>query len=105
MNLNEAKAQVKSIVASAVEIETKHLMATEAYHLMGDISRTEADLCIVAKETDEYYVGNWVTGFGFIDVLFPKETTRELTKEEVNEFEQKTIAINGTPVYDIKIKK
>jgi len=105
MNLNETKVQVKSIVASATEIETKHLMATEAYHLLGDISRNEADLCIVSKETDEYFVGNWVTGLGFFNVLFPKETTRELTEEEVNEFEQLSIAINGTPLHDIKILK
>jgi hypothetical protein len=27
-------------------------------------------------------VGNWVTGYGFINVKFPKETTRKLTQAE-----------------------
>lgn len=62
--------------------ECKILMATKAIHVMGDISRKDPDYCVVYGETETDYVGNWVTGYGFIDVKFSKETTRECTPEE-----------------------
>ena len=57
-------------------------MATKAVHKLGDISRNKPDLCIVHDEDEKNYIGNWVTGFGFINVKFPKNTTRELSEEE-----------------------
>lgn len=52
-----------------------HMMATKAYHLLGQISNETPAVCFIYNETERFYVGNWVYGFGFIDVLFPKETT------------------------------
>lgn len=73
----------------------KYMMGTIAEHKTGKISRTEPSLCVVDRETKNYYVGNWVEGFGFIDVKFPKNTTRDLTKKEINDFNGKLIQIGG----------
>lgn len=64
----------------------KYYMATKAFHLLGDISSETPDLCLIYREDKDNYYGNWVTGFGFVDVRFPKETTRELTATEIIEF-------------------
>lgn len=66
--------------------QPKYLMATKAFHKIGDISSEEPDICVVTKETETEYIGNWVTGLGFVDVHFPKETTRELTEAEVKHY-------------------
>jgi hypothetical protein len=73
----------------------KYMIATKAIHMLGDISRKEEDLCIISKEDEENYIGMWVTGFGFFDVKFPKETTRELTQEEVNKYNETYVQINN----------
>jgi hypothetical protein len=57
-------------------------MMAKAFSKAGDLSRDEPDLAIIGSEDVENYIGNWQTGFGFINVRFPKETTRELTEEE-----------------------
>ena len=59
-----------------------YMMATTAIHQLGDISREKLDLCIIEGEEGENYIGQWVEGYGFINVKFPKATTRELTGEE-----------------------
>lgn len=71
------------------------MMATKAIHKLGDISRGCCDLCLVfdCKETEDNYVGNWVEGLGFIDVKFPKNTTRELTQEEEDYYKDKVVVI------------
>lgn len=64
----------------------KYMMATTAIHMLGDISRDEPDLCRVSEEHDDYYIGMWVTGYGFFGIKFPKESTRDLTDSEVKEY-------------------
>lgn len=80
-----------------------YMMATTAIHKLGDISRDKPDLCIVFKEDEENFYGNFVEGFGFIHVRFPKKTTRPLTDKEKEEWNGKIMAINGTAVYKINI--
>jgi hypothetical protein len=75
----------------------KYMMATKAVHLLGDISRDTEDLCFVRYETETHYVGNWVTGFGFISVMFPKDTTRELTPDELKFYNQRYVQTNDQP--------
>jgi len=75
----------------------QYMMATKAIHKLGDISRDTPDLCRVYDEDDENYYGMWETGFGFFDVEFPKDTTRPLTKEEVDEYAGVSIAIGSNP--------
>ena len=58
------------------------LMGTEAHHQLGDISRDKFDYFYVDKEYENDYIGAWLTGFGFINVRFPKATTREMTPAE-----------------------
>lgn len=83
----------------------KYMMATKAEHeFAGDISREEPDLCQVSKEADDFYVGSWVTGFGFIDVKFPKETTRELTDAESEYYDGREIGIPGSWAYELTTK-
>jgi len=66
--------------------EKKYMMATKAYHKLGDISSDVPDLCVVKRETETDWYGSWVTDFGIVDVRFPKETTRELTTDEINNY-------------------
>jgi hypothetical protein len=63
-------------------VADRYMMATKAIHKLGDISRDEPDLCIVSDEDGDDWIGQWVTGYGYINVRFPKATTRELTAAE-----------------------
>lgn len=74
---------------------SKYMMATKAIHVLGDISRGGPDLCIIFDEDEKNYIGNWVTGYGFIEVKFPKETTRELTEKEREFYQTKNINMAG----------
>lgn len=62
----------------------RYMMATVAHHQLGDISSDRPMLCDIDGEDEENYIGNWVEGFGFVEVQFPKATTRELTDDEKN---------------------
>lgn len=85
------------------EIESKYLMGTKAYHLLGEISRDEYDIFSATGETDKYWVGMWVTGFGFFNVLFPKETSRELTPQEIKKYNDMHIQIGSQPPFKLNI--
>jgi len=100
------KEEVKAILENKVEFGREngfHMMATKAYHLLGDISSDEPDICFIYGEADEYWVGQWVTGFGFFDVLYPKETTRELTDQEIKEHDGKPMSLSGQRIADLKV--
>lgn len=84
-------------------IFSKYMMATTALHLLGDISSSEPDLCHVYNEDEENYYGMWVTGYGFFDVKFPKETTRELTEEEIQKYNSMRVRINSQPSRQLKV--
>lgn len=82
----------------------RYMMATKAIHKTGNISRKNPDLCYVCSEDAENFIGNWVTGFGFVYVKFPKNTTRELTVKERDEFNGMQIKI-GDRIFIIETKK
>lgn len=63
-------------------MKARYLMATEAHHKLGDISRDEPDYIWATSEDAENYYGNWCAGLGFVNVRFPKHTTREMTVAE-----------------------
>lgn len=86
-----------------IEGGARYLMGTTAYHKMGDVSRDKGDLFITSNETDTHWIGNWVTGFGFINVCFPKSTSRELTEEEITEYNKTYIQIASQPPYKLKV--
>jgi hypothetical protein len=81
----------------------KYMMATTAMHQLGDISSNEPDLCRVSKESETDYYGMWVTGFGFFNVRFPKETTRELTKKEIDKYNSTYIQLSNYPPQKLKV--
>lgn len=74
-------------------------MATKALHCAGDISRDDPDLCIIKGEDGDDYVGNWVEGFGFMYVKFPKSSVRKLTDSEIEEATRYPFGINGRPMW------
>jgi hypothetical protein len=80
----------------------QYFMGTTAYHLLGEISREEEDLFYASRETDDYYIGHWITGFGFINVCFPKETSRPLTREEQEHYGKQYIQIGSSPPISLK---
>jgi hypothetical protein len=81
----------------------KHMMATKAIHLTGDVSRDKPDLAYIRQETDTHYIGQWEAGFGFINVKFPKDTTRELTDEERAYYGSQVVDLNGLR-YPLKLE-
>ena len=80
------------------KFDWRYMMATQAFHKLGDISSGEADLCRVSSEEDEYFYGSWVCGLGFIDVAFPKATTRRLVPEEVQKYDGMGLTLSGAPI-------
>lgn len=83
----------------------RFMMATKAIHQLGDISRDKEDICRIEREDGSDFVGAWVTGFGFIDVKFPKATTRELTDDEVKHYDGKRYRIGSQPSWAIKVRR
>lgn len=70
------------------------MWATKAVHMLGDISRDQRDYCVVGlNPVDGNYIGNWITGFGFVEVKFPVETTYCLTRSEMATFKKKRFGI------------
>lgn len=70
---------------------SRYMMATKAIHTLGDISRDEPDLAIIDSEAGDDYIGEWLTGVGYVGVRFPKATTRELTDDEKAYYRTKVV--------------
>ncbi len=83
--------------------QEKHMMATQAIHKLGDFSRDTYDLCCVYGETETDWIGAWITGLGFFDVRFPKETTRVLTPAEVEKYNKTSVRIGSQPARQLKV--
>lgn len=83
----------------------KYMMATKAIHQLGDISRDKPDICRIDTADEWNYFGAWVTGFGFFDVAFPRETTRELTDEEFNHYNGKLFRVASQPPIPLRIDR
>lgn len=98
------KKEQKIEVSKMIKFPTpKYFMGTKAFHQLGDISRDNFDLFLAIGETENYWIGNWVTGFGFIDVLFPKETSRNLNPAEIEEYNKTYISINSNPAVKLNV--
>jgi hypothetical protein len=81
-----------------------YAMAKEAYHKLGDVSRDDWDLIQIFEEDEENYYGNWMYGFGLIDVRFPKKNVKQLNKKEIKKYDNSGIAISGSRFPNLKIK-
>lgn len=104
--------EVRELEKGIVDIKPpKYMIATTAHHKLGDLSRSiegevdEENLCQIMGESGDYYVGSWVTGFGFFHVMFPKTATRELTADEVKKFKAMRFAINDQPAFRLNIEE
>ena len=62
------------------------LMAKTAFHHLGDISRDEWDLALVFEEDKDNLYGQWAYGYGLIDVKFPKNSVKKLSKKEIKKY-------------------
>ena len=76
---------------SIVEINVNLIAETDLAFLVND-----------GTEDDENYYGMWVLGYGFVNVRFPKDTTRELTNEEVIYWNSKSIQIGSQIPHKLK---
>lgn len=82
------------------EHRDEFFVGTEAHHGLGDISR-EADWSWKDRifridsthSTPDDHIGAWLTGFGFIEVRFPKATARPLTDDEIEWLAENPVAI------------
>lgn len=81
----------------------RYMMATTAHHKLGDISRDQPDLAYIDREDGDDFIGQWVTGAGYIEVRFPKTTTRELTAEERERFDGCELEMSGRIVGRIEL--
>lgn len=98
------KEEIKQEVDKMTEIDPIYLMGTKAFHQLGELSREpEPNLFIAGSETEKFWIGNWVTGFGFFHVCFPKETSRRLTPEEIEKFNKTYIQISSQPPHKLKV--
>lgn len=79
------------------------MMATRAIHKLGDISRDTPDLCVIFGKRRGYYIGNWVCGYGFMDVRFPITTTRYPSRADKNRFNGNRVGIAGSWSYKLKL--
>lgn len=61
----------------------KLILATKAYHKMGELTREIPDFAIVTGETETDYIGHWARHLVlFVEVHFPKQTSRLVTVED-----------------------
>jgi hypothetical protein len=79
------------------------MMATRATHQLGDLSRFPANLALITGEDDDHWIGSWVEGYGYINVHFPKATTRPLTAEEIAAYDGHLVEVAGLDNYVIRI--
>ena len=74
-----------------------------AIHKLGNIGRDIDDKIRIHSEDENYYIGNFEEGFGFINVKFNKSDCRPLTKTEREKLNGSWYGINGNPLYRIYV--
>ncbi|MEO2202312.1 hypothetical protein ABGV42_00995 [Paenibacillus pabuli] len=82
----------------AYKLKTRTMIlkaGSDALHQLGNIGTDIDDNILVYAEDKDYYIGKYVTGFGFFDVHFRKDDVRPLTREEVDEFNTQYLGIDG----------
>lgn len=79
----------------------RYMMGTSAFaggDGLLDISRDKPDLCHIEREVGDNYIGAWQTGYGFVEVRFPKATTRNLTRREIAHYARLKVDAPWMPV-------
>ena len=100
---NKAELNLKNEIDKMEKIEPRYLMGTKAFHNLGELSSDDYDLFYANGETENYWIGSWVTGFGFFNICFPKETSRELNEEEIEKYNNSYVRINSQPAIKLNI--
>lgn len=79
----------KKLELSYTEKETRYMIlrrGADAIHQLGNIKREvfDAELIIIDEEFDDYYVGRFAEGFGYLGIKFKKEDCRALSEHEAD---------------------
>jgi len=86
------------------------MIATEAYHNNGDISRHIdldgqeepcCNVCYVESEIGDSFFGRWFFGLGFFNVRFPKASTREVTEKEREDINRMLVKRGPSTVFNV----
>jgi hypothetical protein len=72
--------------------------------MLGDISRDNKDICYIEREDGADYIGHWVSGFGFVEVKFPKVSTRDLTDDEIEFYDGRGYNISGGLSWRLRVR-
>lgn len=80
-----------------------YMIASEAIYGDREISRPP-NLCYIEGEEGNCYKGRWVVGSPFVNVKFPKATTRKLTEQEINNYHGTPILLGGVMLYTVRTK-
>lgn len=67
-----------------------------AWHKLGYVGRPESNVkeyILIHHEKDDYYIGSFIEGFGFINVHFLKEDCINLTDQEKKHIEGMKVVI------------
>ena len=76
----------------------------DAIHTLGNLKREEDSHVFVVEDDESHFKGNFLDGYGFIDIKFNKEDVRELSDSEYSEYIYKIISI-GPHVYPLIFTK
>lgn len=79
-------------------------MGTTAHHLLGDISREQAEICVLTEESETHYMGFWLEGFAMMGTKFPKDSVRELTEEEKTFYHDRPLHQKGKPWKKLNVR-
>ena len=64
------------------------------------------ELCLTSSDpVDGFYIGNWIEGMGLVNVLFPVESTRDLTSDEIEFFSGKRYKLADHPSVGLDVTK
>lgn len=82
------------------------LSGKDAQHCMRNINRDQEygdQEIIIRWESKNFYYGNFLEGFGFVDVAYKKKDVRELTEDEINRIKDIGISL-GARIYNSPIQ-
>lgn len=67
----------------------------DAMHKLGNLKREEDSHVFVIEDDESHYKGQFLEGFGYIDIIFKKEDIREMSDLEYNEYIHKIITMGS----------
>jgi hypothetical protein len=88
-------------------MKKRYAMATSWAHKIHEYERRDDDTWSLAAlrgvvqhpQLGRCYIGSWVQGIGFINVLFPEDAVRPCTKPELEEYTTVLVESSFAPSY------